>query len=251
MVATGGALVAFTPAGAQSGEEPLASDEAPPEVTVDVDEPDLDDPIEISPECMALIEVERIAFELDDEDLGAALTDEDLAEMQEFAAAARAHLDQAGISYELMEEMGVEFPEPVDDAGWDELDAFAEEYFESGFDDLDDLEFEEVDDIELPQALVDFLNEEDEALRDHLDAQGVEYTTEIDEQGVSFTMPVNDDEWSSVDEFYDARYGDCEEALEAEFGVLGDGCDDDLYEDDDEDDDVDTDLDGEEVPAAA
>ncbi len=242
VVAVGGALVALSPAGAQS--EP---DEAIPEDEefdgLESSGVDLD---QIPEDCAVLIDLEFEDFEdFEDGEMVEPEPDEaDIAELTEFAAAARDHLDANGVRYDLITEFGVEFAEPVDDAGWRVLDDFAMSYFEEGMEDgFDDEDIDseiDIEEMDLDEELIDLLNAEDEALRAHLDERGIGYETEVDDQGVSFTAPVDDADWDVVDEFFDARYGHCEPFF-AELEEL-EACelhDEDDIDDLDESDDVD------------
>lgn len=268
LVATGGALVALTPAGAQSADASEPEDAQSSLVIEGSTPPAAGDAIEISPECQVLIDMDKIEgdlmeleMELEMEMGEPELSAEDRAEVEAFVSALTTHLDEKGVQYDLVTEEGIEFPEPADDAGWEIADRFIDDHWADG--DLDAEHEDEIDfDHALPRELVDALNAEDEALRAHLDTAGVAYETEVDESGISYSMPVDEAGWEQVEAFFDARYADCEDVFgDAPFGdgfFADEGCDlddDDLHDDDDDDlddeGDVDLDEDTEELTPAA
>ena len=249
LVATGGALVAFTPAGAQSADTENPDDSKSSVVIEGSVPPAVGDAIEISPECQVLFDIETLEsdlMELEGEMGEHELSAEDRAEVEEFVAALRAHLDEQGVQYDLVTEEGIEFPEPADDAEWEIADRFIDDYWTDT-----DLDMEHEDDIdfdgELPQGLIDALNAEDKALRAHLDEVGVAYETEVDENGVSYSMPVDEAGWDQVEAFFDARYGDCEPIFED--SPFGDGflADEECDIDHDDHNDHDADEDSEDA----
>ncbi|MDG2113569.1 MAG: hypothetical protein P8N02_13265, partial [Actinomycetota bacterium] len=94
VVAAGGALVAFSPAGAQSGPAPGPAQSAPDSQVVVVDTPD--GLGEIPEECIAVLDLDLAEGEMEAGFGHEELTDEDRAEIAEFTASLRAHLDAAG-----------------------------------------------------------------------------------------------------------------------------------------------------------
>ncbi len=123
------------------------------------------------------------------------------AESQEIAAL----LDAAGAAYELQtDDLGLTFPEPADEAGWEIVD----QYYEGKHGDMVVMDEDEFLEEYQPTAeeLAEWQTEADE-IRALLDAAGVQYET-VTEFGLTFPEPADDAGWAIVDEYLMDKYGD-------------------------------------------
>ena len=123
------------------------------------------------------------------------------AESQEIAAL----LDAAGAAYEMQtDDLGLTFPEPADEAGWEIVD----QYYEGKHGDMVVMDEDEFLEEYQPTAeeLAEWQTEADE-IRALLDAAGVQYET-VTEFGLTFPEPADDAGWVIVDEYLMDKYGD-------------------------------------------
>ncbi|MEM9034120.1 MAG: hypothetical protein AAGA99_24710 [Actinomycetota bacterium] len=174
------------------------------------------------------------ADELDFDDLSDEEREEIEAEVQQLTAA----LDEAGISYELVDEDGIAFPEPTDEADWEAFEAVMVQLWAEEFAALPVEEQAEI--IAVETAFAD-------ELKTALDEAGIQYDTEVDPvTGVEF--PVFDDVDEELiddvlDRVYDDGYGMLDDELEPDDEFeLDDFDDEDELDFDDEDDEVEDDL---------
>jgi len=136
--------------------------------------------------------VEKGFFTTDVMELPPELVDELNAEGQELAAA----FDAAGISYEMVTDpAGVAFPEwDWDDEAANEV---ADQFLGTKHGECEDIVLGDID-MDLPQALIDEINADGEALAEAFDAAGISYELVTEDDGVTFP------EWDPSDEVANA-----------------------------------------------